>query len=417
MEKLEFRKDILFGVATASTQIEGGDTNNTWYNWTKDKNKTKDGSTSLRANNHYVDYKKHIDLMKELGFEIYRLSIEWSRIEPKNGEFSEEAMNHYVDEIKYLLEKGIKPLVTLHHFSNPIWFEEVGGFKRNDSHVFFTRYVTYVIENLKDLVSDYCTINEPNIYAINCFLFGEWLNEEKNFFNCMKVLRNMTKCHIESYKLIHSLVKDAKVGIALNLNNFIAQRENNIFDKIGRKYYDHCFNDLMIKAMGYGKYELPLGIKKKSGEYFDYFGINYYSSNTVKGFSIGKDDSWPRNDLDWGITPFGFDTIINKVHKMFPDKEIFITENGTCDRDDKFRAKYLFDHLKVLNNYGFIKRYYHWTFMDNFEWKEGESARFGLVKYNYEDHSYEVRNSGLFYKEIIEKRYVDDEMYGKYIKE
>ena len=415
MEKIELRKDLLLGVATASTQIEGGDTNNTWYEWTKDGNKTKDGSTSLRANNHYADYKKHIDLMAEMGLEIYRMSIEWSRVEPNNGEFNKDAMDHYIDEIKYLKEKGIEPLVTLHHFSNPIWFEELGGFKRKDSHFYFIRYVSYVVSNLNGLVTDFCTINEPNIYAVNCFLYGEWLNEEKNYFNCMKVLRNMSKCHIEAYKLIHSLIKNSKVGIALNLINFIPQRKNNIFDRLGKKIYDYCFNDLMSYSMGYGKYMFPMRIKAKQGNFFDYFGINYYSSNTIKGFKMGKDDSWPRNDLDWGITPFGFDAIINKIHMMFPDKEIFITENGTCDKLDKFRSKYLFDHLKIANNYGFIKRYYHWTFMDNFEWKEGESACFGLVKYNYDNHTYEMRKSGLFYKDIINKRYIDDEIYNKYI--
>ena len=414
MEKVEFRKDFLFGVATASTQREGQDKGNMWYEWTKDGNKTKDGSTSLRANNHWEDYRKHIELMEKMGFEVYRMSIEWSRIEPQEGAFSDEAIEHYIDEIKLLKEKNIEPLVTLHHFSNPIWFEKLGGFKRKDAYLYFSRYTDFVTRKLKGLVRDFCTINEPNIYAIGCFLYGEWLNEEKSFSTCMKVLRNMTRCHIEAYKIIHNIIADAKVGIALNMNNFIPKRKNNIFDKMRTNFFDRCFNKMMAYSMGWGKYILPLGVKIKSGDYFDYFGINYYTSNLVSKDGLSVDSSWPQNDLGWGITPFGFDKIINKVHKMFPDKEIYITENGTCDKDDKFRAKYLYDHLEVLSKYDYVKRYYHWTFMDNFEWKEGESACFGLVKFNYDDFSYQVRPSGEFYSEIIKKHYMDKEMLNKY---
>ena len=103
---------------------------------------------------------------------------------------------------------------------------------------------------LVGLVSDFCTINEPNIYAINCFLYGEWLNEEKSFATCMKVLRNMTKSHIEAYKIIHNLIPESRVGIALNMNNFIPKRKNNLIDKIATWFMDRCFNKMMAYSMG-----------------------------------------------------------------------------------------------------------------------------------------------------------------------
>ena len=174
--------NLLLGVATSATQIEGGDTNNTWYDWTKNHDKTRDGSDTLLANSHWENYKEHIDLMKELNFQIYRMSIEWSRIEIDEDVFSMENMNHYIDEINYLKSKGIKVLVTLHHFSNPIWFDKKGGFKNRKFCVQrFTKYAAFVAKNLNGIVDEFCTINEPNTYTVLTYLVGEWVQQEKSW--------------------------------------------------------------------------------------------------------------------------------------------------------------------------------------------------------------------------------------------
>lgn len=411
---MKLRKDLLLGVATASTQIEGGDTNNTWYAWTKNHDKTVDNSDSLLANSHYENYKEHIDLMHELHIETYRMSIEWSRIEPSEGVFSVEAINHYIDEIKYLLEKGILPIVTLHHFSNPIWFEEKGGFKKKKYAVnCFKRYTRYVVEHLSPYIHDWVTINEPNVYSVNTFLFGEWLNEEKSFFTTMKVLRNLARCHIEAYKIIHEINSKANVGIALNITDFIPKRRNNLIDKIGTWIHYRGFNLSIAYAMGYGKLIFPLGFTFKKGEYFDYLGINYYTTRTIKGMTNGYPENKTYNDLGWAITPDNCRKVVLKFYNIFK-KDVYITENGTCDKKDAFRCQYIRDHLLAISDLDFVKRYYHWTFMDNFEWKEGQSACFGLVEYNYENQTYKPRPSAYFYKEIIDKREIDEDMMNRY---
>ena len=416
MDRIDFRDDLILGVATASTQIEGGDTNNTWYNWTKNHDKTKDGNDCFLCNSHYKNYKEHIDLMAKLKIQSYRLSIEWSRIEPLNNHFNEEAINHYIDEIKYCHKLGISTIVTLHHFSNPLWFEELGGFKKKSSIFYFNRFTEYVAKKLNGLVKDFCTINEPNVYATSCFLLKEWINEESNFFTCMKVLRNMCYCHIEAYKTLHKIIKDANVGIALNLDYFEAYNKKSIIDKFGAWFYNHCFNYMISDGMGHGKFTLPLGLRFKSGDYFDFIGINYYTSHTIKFFKMGIKDDVPHNDLGWAITPNCLGFFLDKFHELYPNKEIYITENGTCDKQDAFRCKYLLDHLKIVNERPFVKRYYQWTFMDNFEWKEGLGPCFGIVEYHYEDATYTPRNSAYFYQHIIENRYVDDNIFNKYIK-
>lgn len=411
---IKFNEELLFGVATASTQIEGGDKNNTWYDWTKNHDKTRDHTDCLLANSHWENYKAHIDLMKELNIQIYRLSLEWSRIEPSEGVFDEEAINHYRDEIIYLQSKGIKPLVTLHHFSNPIWFEKKGGFKkRKYSLECFSRYTKYVVEHLKDLVTDWCTINEPNVYATSCFLFGEWINEEKNFFTTMKVLRHMARCHIGAYKIIHEIQPDALVGIALNINTFVPKRPKNIFDKLGAWFFDRGFNMCPAYAMGYGKLLFPMGMTVKKGDYFDYFGINYYTSHEMKGFNNQFLSNRKHNDLGWSITPDMFRMEIQRMYKKF-NKPIFITENGTADKNDAFRKEFIIDHLTALADLPYVKRYYHWSFMDNYEWKEGQEPCFGIVEYHYEDATYTPRESAYLYKDIIAKHEISDEMIKKY---
>lgn len=411
---MKLNGDLLFGVATASTQIEGGDKNNTWYEWTKNHDKTKDKTDSLLANSHWENYKKHIDLMKELHIQTYRMSLEWSRIEPSEGHFDQEAMDRYIDEIKYLISKGILPLVTLHHFSNPLWFEKNGGFKNKKYAIkCFSRYTRHVVSHLKEYVHDYCTINEPNVYTMQCFMFGEWLNEEKNFFTAMKVLRVLAKCHIEAYKIIHEIDRHAKVGIALNITDFVPERNYNIFDKIGAWFFDRGFNLSIANAMGYGKLIFPLGLSMKKGEYFDYLGINYYTTHTVKGFKNGVPKNRKYNDLGWAITPDHFRKVVIRFHNIFK-KDVYITENGTCDKLDAFRPQYIYDHLLAISDLYFVKRYYYWTFMDNFEWKEGQEPCFGLVEYNYKDKTYTPRPSAYLYKEIIDTYEINEEMMKRY---
>ncbi len=404
------RSDLLLGVATAATQIEGGDTNNQWYDWTKNGDKTKDGTNTLRANRHYINYRKDIDLMSEMGLQIYRMSVEWSRIQPTSDTFNIEAMNHYIDEIDYLLEKGIKPLVTLHHFSNPIWFEEKGAFLQKDSPNIFLKYVKYVVEHLKDKDIEICTINEPNVYAVNSYLYGFWPPQVKSFCKMRKVLRNLCKSHILAFNAIKKINPSMRVGFAMNLGAFHPQNKYNPFYNLETLFYRRSFNHASCDAMGFGKFHFPIGFFGcKKGKYFDFIGINYYSRSDVAHFKQFPHKRYPKNDLGWAIYPEGISELCLEFHKRFDKAEIYITENGTADKKDAFRSKYIYDHVKMINDLDFVKRYYHWTLMDNFEWAEGESGCFGLIEYDYENDVKKIRPSGIFYSELIKNRGVNND--------
>lgn len=173
MKSIQLPKDFVLGTATASTQIEGGETNSNWNDWYR-KGGIKDGTNPARANDHYNRYREDIDLMASLNIKAYRMSIEWSRLEPVQGELYEEAVQHYIDEISYLREKGISVLLTLHHFNNPMWFENLGGFLNKKSPEILNSFCARIVRRLGHLVDEYITINEPNVYATGAYYFGEF---------------------------------------------------------------------------------------------------------------------------------------------------------------------------------------------------------------------------------------------------
>lgn len=406
--------NLLLGVATASTQIEGDDKNSNWALFCQ-KGKIKDKTSSLRGNQSYKFYVRDIDLMESLNIQSYRFSIDWAKLNPKENYFDEEVMQHYIAQIQILKKNNILPFVTLHHFSHPIWFEEKKGFLKKKNIIYFIKYVKYITTKLKGLVSDYCTINEPNVYAVNSFFFGIWLNEEKSLIKTIKVMKNMSLAHRLAYKAIKEIDSNANVGFAMHIQDFVS-KDNKLINKIETKIFDKCFNNACLFAMSGKRFVFPFGvlsIKKKS--YMDYLGINFYTQNEVSNFSYSPNKKYYQNDLGWAIVPSSFKKALIKYYNKFK-KDIYVTENGTADKEDKFRKEFIYSHLYAIKDLKFVKRYYHWTLMDNFEWLEGESAKFGLVQYDYENNLCHIRTSGYLYKEIIEKHSVDNKMIDKYFK-
>ena len=160
---------FLFGTATSSYQIEGNNINSSWYGW-----KTKNPSGNKAYCDHWNNVDEDIQLMKNINSKVYRMSIEWSRIEESENVFNKKAVEHYRSEIKKIKNAGIKPLVTLHHFSNPIWFEKKGGWTDKNSTQIFLRFADYIVNALSPLVDEWVTFNEPNVYLSMGYLAGEW---------------------------------------------------------------------------------------------------------------------------------------------------------------------------------------------------------------------------------------------------
>ena len=414
-------KDLWMGVSTAATQIEGGDVNSNWNDWFR-QGRIKDGTDPATANDHWKMWREDTELMSRLGIRVYRFSVEWARLMPEMGQVDEAAVERYRRELLLLKEKDIRPLLTIHHFTNPMWFEELGGFSRRENLHHYLELVALVADRFGDLVSDYITINEPNVYATNSFFFGQWPPGEKKLLQTLRVMENLAYCHIRAYTLLHRRreamgYRDTMVGCANHLRVFAPKNPKNTWHRLCAKLNSYLFQDALTKAMTLGKFPFPLRNfgKLPKGEYTDFIGLNYYTRSTVHSIGDGVRENSPRNDLDWEIYPQGLEDCAGRLYALLP-RPIWVTENGTCDNSDRFRCRYLYEHLKVLSESKLpFARYYHWCFCDNFEWVEGNSARFGLVSADPATGTRTVKRSGEFYAAIIAQGGVTDDLYRQYV--
>ncbi len=420
--KFSIPKGMLMGVSTASMQIEGGELDTNWNDWYR-RGFIKDGTNPATANDHWKYWQEDTAIMAEMGLQLYRFGIEWARLMPKEGEIDEAAVEHYRGELLLLREKGIRPLMTIHHFSNPMWFESKGAFEKRENLHYYLELVELVIDRFGDLCSDYITINEPNVYATNSYCFGMWPPGKKSVPATIAVMENLAYCHIKAYILIHEKRKamgfeDSMVGCANHLRVFAPKNEKNLWHRTATKLTAFLFQNALTDAMTLGKFAFPLRNfgKLPKDEYTDFIGLNYYSRSTVSGIGDGVKENCPKNDLGWEIYPQGLVDCARRLYEVLP-RPIWVTENGTCDNDDRFRCRYLYEHIKALSESGLpFERYYHWCFCDNFEWVEGNSAKFGLVSVDEESRQRTVKNSGKFYSEIIKNGGVTEEMFENFVK-
>jgi len=414
------KKGMLLGVATAAAQIEGGETGSSWHDWAASGH-IKDGSTLARADGHWERWREDTQLLADMGMQTYRFGVEWSRVEPERGVFDEEVLARYRQELSALRENGIDPLITLHHFTNPGWFEDMGAFACRESTELYLRFVEKVVRSLGDLCAEYITINEPNVYAFQGYATGYWPPGKFDVGGLRAVLTNFVRCHTGAYTLIHRLrlemgYTDTKVSFADHLRVFDPKARLNPWHRFLAQTADMGFQGSLTEAMMTGDCHFPVGdAGVPLGHYYDFIAINYYSRSVIYRPANDSRPFSPKSDLEWEIYPQGIARLAAAMYKKYR-APIWITENGTADSHDAFRCRYIFDHLRALCATDLpVERYYHWCFIDNFEWLEGESARFGLVHIDYETGERTIKKSGYFYSEIIENGGVTEEMYRQYV--
>ena len=252
--------DMLVGVATAATQIEGGDVESNWSDWASRPGAIVDGSSPHRATDHWRRWREDTELMASLGVQVCRLSVEWARLEPRAGEWDDSAFERYRAELQLLRDKGIRPLVTLHHFSHPLWFERDGGWLAPGALWVWERFVAEVVTRLGDLVAEWVTINEPNVYVTGAHVFGDFPPGGHSLRDAIHVYGVLAAAHIRAYALIHALRPGpgTMVGVAHHLRPFRPGNPRNPWHRALTPAMRHLFQGAIVRAMTTGEFTAPL---------------------------------------------------------------------------------------------------------------------------------------------------------------
>ncbi len=382
-----FPKSFFWGTATSSHQIEGDNKNNDWW---EAEQKGLVPHKSAKVCDSYKRYEEDFDLAKTMANNAHRFSIEWSRVEPEEGKFNEEAIGHYRKILQALHARGLEPFVTLHHFTNPIWFARKGGWTNKKAPEYFERYVNFVASRLGSGIHYWATINEPIIAIRQGYLRGIWPPFHKgDFLGFFRVLENMAEAHKRAYRVLHQINNSPQVGIAQSVNYFEAE---------GGAL--KLFNGLLVWIFRYLKNEWFLD---KIKNHQDFIGLNYYNHYKVSLVKGKYQDGKERSDFGWEIYPKGIYHVAKEAYARYK-KPIYITENGISDADDDQRPDFLKEHLfwlhKAIEDGADVRGYFHWSLLDNFEWAEGFTQRFGLAEVDFETFERKLRPSGRLYGEI-----------------
>lgn len=409
-----FPDDFLWGSATAAHQVEGGNHANDWWAWEQTPGHIKSGDRSDPACDHYRRFAADFDLLKQLHQNAHRLSIEWSRIEPTPGEFSATALAHYRDVLQALRHRGMEPMVTLHHFTNPAWIAASGGWEAPDTARRFAQFAECVINALGDLARYWITINEPTVIAYQGYVRGDWPPGKRDLGAAARALVTILRAHWLAYERIKSRHPELKLGLAHHLRIFDPARRFAPQDRAVAAAFNRVFNETILQSLRRGRLVFPLsraGTASGPRRSQDFIGLNYYTRELVRfnrryraelfGERVSP-ASLPRSDLNWEIYPDGLYRLLRTLRReRLP---IFITENGIADAADASRPDFLLMHtramLRAIETGVPVRGYFHWTCFDNFEWAEGYSAKFGLIACDPATQERRLRPSAGLYAQI-----------------
>lgn len=391
----KFPKGFLWGTATSAFQVEGNNIHSDWWEW-EQINQPPAKRTGMAAN-EYSLYEEDFDLAKNLSHNAHRLSLEWSRIEPVAGVFLQKEIDHYKKVLAALKKRGLLVMLTLHHFSNPAWLAQKGGWANIKASSYFERFVSKVVPELKDLVDFWITVNEPSGYAYLAFLSRRFPPQKNNWWLFANAYFQLVQAHKKAYSVIHQNIPHAKVGFANSVTSFDAFHNHSLKEKLVEFFADNITNHLFYKL---------------TSKTHDFIGINYYQNQYI---SFNGESKLPAlvelktgqadvSDLGWEIFPEGiFDCLMDFSDYHLP---IYITENGIASTNDDRRVRFLLSYLKEIYHaieLGVdVRGYFYWSLIDNMELNLGYNPRFGLIEVDFETQKRRIRPSAYVYKDIID---------------
>lgn len=428
---IQFPKGFLWGTATAAHQVEGHNTNNNWAAWEAQPNKIKNGHRSgIACDWRGGRWREDLDRAAAAGQNTHRFSIEWSRIQPAPDQWDGESVAFYREMIKGMRERGLKPMLTLHHFTDPLWIAERAGWENQETPKLFAAFVSRIVDELKDLVEDWVTINEPNVVAYSGYLTGDFPPGKQDMKAAFSVMGNLVRGHALAYHAVHAAQKHASVGLAINYRSFHPSTSNPL-DAWSAKMQSRLFNDTFARAAVDGKLRLPFANQHipEAVATQDFLGLNYYTRDQVSfdltrpGQFFGR--NYYRKDAERSTTgflanePLGFREALKWA--VGYAKPVYITENGFEDDADTIRPRYLAQHIHQLWHYvnfnSSIKGYYHWSLVDNFEWERGWTQRFGLWGMDTQTQARVERGSAGLFAQICRQNGLSTAMLAQYCPE
>jgi len=426
-----FPRGFLWGTATASHQVEGNNTNNNWWKWEQEGH--TDGTSGLACDWWGGRWREDFDRAAEAGQNAHRFSVEWSRIQPTPEKCDEDALEKYRAMLRGLRERGMTAMVTLHHFTDPLWLAEKGSWETEAVVPLFERFVRKTVGALKEYVALWCTINEPNVYALSGYANGAFPPAMNDIKRAAMVEANMVRAHAAAYRAIHEIQPEARVGYALHYRPMVAKNKWSPLDALMRNIRYEGINMAFPSAISTGVLKSPVGNHKipEAKDTQDYLGLNYYSQDTIS-FNIRNSkelftQSGFPDDADFSDTKFlanipqGFYDSIKWAVRTYPNTPIIVTENGVECADDHLRPRYLAQHVhqmwRAVNFNWPVKGYFHWSLVDNFEWERGWTQRFGLWELNVETQKRTKRPSADLYAAICKENGLSSDMVQKYCPE
>lgn len=423
-----FPEGFLWGTATAAHQVEGRNPNNTWTAWEQEEGRIVNGQTSGLACDWWGGrWREDFDRAQATFQNAHRLSIAWSRIQPTPDRWEETALDYYREMLIGLRSRNIVPMVTLHHFSEPLWVAELGGWENPDIIDLFAAFVEKAVEALGPYCKLWVTINEPDVFALSAYVEGLFPPGKKDLKAAYQVMNHMVRAHAKAYAVIHEIQPEAQVGLAYHYRQFRPAGWLPM-DRWMTSLFHTIFNDLFPRTLKDGvfnavvkKDRIPEAIGTQ-----DFIGLNYYSSDLIRFNLLAKSRmfttrSFPKDALlsENGFIasqPAGMEACVRWGRQF--GRPIYITENGVEDSTDEMRPRYILEHLQALwraiNDNAPVLGYFHWSLVDNFEWERGWTQRFGLWGLELETQKRIRRPSVDLYAEICRLNGISSEMVERY---
>ena len=423
---LKFPDGFLWGSAVSGHQIEGGNKHSDWWHW---ELANEAQPNSGKAVDHWNRFEEDHDLLASMGHQAFRLGIEWARIEPRRGEFDQEAIDQYRRMLESLRKHGIKICLTLHHWVLPQWVAKQNDWRNPDTVVQFLRYAERMIKEFCEFPELWITLNEPMVASLAGNLSADFPPQRRSFRAFREVSRNMLRAHAGAYRLIHRHCPGARVGVAMaypDIQPWGSRGFAGGYERLAMRLAKTFIYQAWDSSVKTGKLHTLFGrgaidgLRDSSG----FCGINY-SFRIPPRFSLrhprtgfldleATPDDVDKNDFGWQIWPEGIHRILHETWNRF-GKPMYITENGIADQSDTKREAYIVGHLKQIHRAqrdGLpVEGYFHWSFIDNFEWNEGFAMKFGLVGIDPDDPDLKrvPRPSAALYSRIIRQNGIAEE--------